>query len=52
MRVGAGYPAVKDVSDDHDAQEAVFRDFDPDRNDASDIRHSLTENLFRVSMES
>jgi len=32
------------VSDDHEAQAAVFRDFDPDRNDAADIRDALTEN--------
>ena len=37
------------VSDDHEAQEAVFRDFDPDRNDASDIRASLTEDEITVT---
>jgi ParB family transcriptional regulator, chromosome partitioning protein len=37
------------VSDDHDAQEAVLRDFDPDRNDANDIRASLTENEVKVT---
>jgi ParB family chromosome partitioning protein len=37
------------VSDDHEAQAAVFRDFDPDRNDADDIRDALTENDIAVT---
>jgi ParB family chromosome partitioning protein len=37
------------VSDDHDAQEALFQDFDPDRNDADDIRDALTENDIAVT---
>lgn len=32
------------VTDDHEAQERVLADFDPDRNDARDIREALTEN--------
>ena len=32
------------VTDDHEAQEKVLADFDPDRNDARDIREALTEN--------
>lgn len=31
------------VTDDHDAQEKVLADFDPERNDARDIRDALTE---------
>lgn len=31
------------VTDDHAAQEKVLEDFDPERNDARDIRDSLTE---------
>ncbi len=37
------------VSDDHDAQVALFQDFDPDRNDADDIRDALTENDIAVT---
>ena len=37
------------VSDDHEAQEALFQDFDPDRNDAEDIRDALTENDIAVT---
>src|SRR5665213_469136 len=32
------------VTDDHAAQEKVLADFDPERNDARDIRDALTEN--------
>jgi ParB family transcriptional regulator, chromosome partitioning protein len=32
------------VTDDHEAQERVLADFDPERNDARDIRDALTEN--------
>ena len=37
------------ISDDHKAQEALFQDFDPDRNDADDIRDALTENDIAVT---
>jgi ParB family transcriptional regulator, chromosome partitioning protein len=37
------------ISDDHAAQEALFQDFDPDRNDADDIRDTLTENDIAVA---
>jgi ParB family chromosome partitioning protein len=37
------------VSDDHEAQQAVFQNFDPDRNDADDIRDALTENDIAVT---
>jgi ParB family chromosome partitioning protein len=37
------------ISDDHDAQEALFQDFDPDRNDADDIRDALTDNDIAVT---
>ncbi len=32
------------VTDDHEAQERVLADYDPERNDARDIRDALTEN--------
>ena len=37
------------VSDDHEAQAALFHDFDPNRNDADDIRDALTENDIAVT---
>jgi ParB family chromosome partitioning protein len=37
------------VSDSHEAQAALFHDFDPDRNDADDIRDALTENDIAVT---
>ncbi len=37
------------VTDDHAAQEKVLEDFNPERNDARDIRDSLTENDVAVT---
>lgn len=37
------------VTDDHEAQEKVLAEFNPDRHDARDIRDSLTENDVAVT---
>ncbi|HWR53959.1 MAG TPA: ParB/RepB/Spo0J family partition protein [Bryobacteraceae bacterium] len=37
------------VTDDHKAQERVLKDFNPDRNDARDIRDTLTEGEIRAN---
>lgn len=37
------------VSDDHEAQEKVLAEFNPERHDARDIRDSLTENDIAVT---